>query len=135
MDTEALIRQAIHRKQIVVATYHGFVREFCPHALGSKRRRRHVLAFQFAGDSQRGLPAEGAWRCFQVDLLQDVALRSGPWRSAANVFNPQSCLDSIDVVVQPFPRRRRTRRPPRAVIGAGHGRGRSAPPRPEGTTP
>jgi hypothetical protein len=49
------------------------------------------------------LPRAGEWRCFAVDRLGDVSSRPGPWHTAANVFNPQSCLDVIDLVVQPLP--------------------------------
>jgi hypothetical protein len=102
-DTYELLKRAILNKQQVVATYDGAVREFCPHVLGLKQGKRHVLAYQFAGASGSGLPASGEWRCFDVDRLGDAATQPGPWHSAANVFSPQSCLDIIDVVVRPFP--------------------------------
>jgi hypothetical protein len=38
-----------------------------------------------------------------VDDLTEATLEPDEWHSASNVFNPQSCLDEIDVVVQPFP--------------------------------
>lgn len=103
MDTYALLERAIAGREQVVATYEGAVREFCPHALGRKGDARHVLAYQFGGESRGGLPRDGEWRCFAVDGLTNVASRPGPWHTATNVFNPQSCLDTIDVVVQPLP--------------------------------
>jgi len=124
VDTTALLKHAIQQKLVVVATYNGLVRQFCPHALGTKRDRRHVLAFQFAGSSRRGLHAAGSWRCFEVDRLQDVSTQPGPWRSAPSVFNPQSCLDTIEVAVQPFP--------PLVAASTEHARavsGESRPPR------
>jgi hypothetical protein len=46
-------------------------------------------------------------RCVLCDLarlrLEKITLRPGTWHSAANVFNPQSCLDDADVAVEPFP--------------------------------
>lgn len=103
MDTYALLEQAILQKEQVRATYEGEVREFCPHALGTKERRRHVLGYQFSGASRSGLPPRGEWRCFAVDKLVNVSTQPGPWHSSANAFNPQSCLDVVDVVVQPLP--------------------------------
>lgn len=102
-ETYDLLRQAILKREQVVATYEGEVRFFCPHALGAKGRRRHVLGYQFGGGSRSALPARGEWRCFDVAGLTDVATRPGPWYTAPNVFNPQSCLDTIDLTVQPAP--------------------------------
>ncbi len=107
MDTYALLEQAMLDREQVVATYEGEVREFCPHALGTKSGRRHVLAYQFGGGSRTALPEGGEWRCFEVDELSSARTRTGRWYSSANVFNPQSCLDEVDVVVQPAPPRTR----------------------------
>lgn len=103
MDIEALLEHAIVHREQVVANYDGEVREFCPHALGTKERLRHVLAYQFAGSSTSGLPHGGQWRCFAVDRLVNAYSRPGPWHTAANVFNAQSCLDVVDIVAQPLP--------------------------------
>jgi hypothetical protein len=105
MDTHELLAQAIEDREPVVARYDGTVRIFCPHALGTKQGRPHVLVYQIAGESTSGLPPEGEWRCFDVDRLTDLAPWSGAWQTAPNLFNPQSCLDRIDVVVQPLPTR------------------------------
>ena len=106
MDTYSLLEQAMLHREQVEAMYEGEVREFCPHALGTKADRRHVLAYQFGGGSRSGLLDSGDWRCFAVDELSDARTRTGPWHSSPNVFNPQSCLDAVDVVVQPAPPRR-----------------------------
>lgn len=103
MDTYALLEHAVTHREQVIATYDGAPRAFCPHALGTKNGTRHVLGYQFAGGSTHGLPPGGEWRCFDVDRLENVATRSGPWHTAVNAFNPQSCLDVIDLVVQPAP--------------------------------
>jgi hypothetical protein len=103
MDRYELIAEAIRTKQHVRARYQGAARVLAPHALGTKRGTPHVLAYQFAGESRSGLPEGGEWRCLNLEELEDVSLQPGPWHSAANVFNPQSCLDEIDVAVEPFP--------------------------------
>ncbi len=103
MDNYALLEQAIERRAQVIATYDGAAREFCPHALGTKNGTHHVLAYQFGGGSAHGLPPNGEWRCFAMDRLTNLTMRPGPWHTAPNIFNPQSCLDTIDVVVQPAP--------------------------------
>lgn len=103
METYALLEHAIAHREQVIATYDGERREFCPHVLGTKNGARHVLGYQFGGGSRHGLPSGGEWRCFDVDGLRNVATRPGTWHTSANVFNPQSCLDTIDIVVQPLP--------------------------------
>jgi hypothetical protein len=105
MDTYDLLKQAISDRLQVIARYDGGLRAFSPHALGAKRGERHVLVYQFGGASHGGLPAGGEWRCLRVDRLHDLSLQPGEWHTAPNVFNPQSCLDEIDVVVQPAPPR------------------------------
>lgn len=103
MDTNDILTRAIRERRPVTAWYDGVRRVFCPHALGTKGRQRHVLAYQFAGGSTSSLPPEGEWRCFDVAKLADAALHEGPWFTAPNLFNPQSCLDEIELVVQPLP--------------------------------
>ncbi len=107
MDTYSLLEEAISSRKQVVARYDGEIREFCPHALGTKRGGKHVLVYQFGGASGSGLPPGGEWLCLRVDELSDPMLRDGEWHTAPNVFNPQSCFDEIDVVVQGLPARRR----------------------------
>jgi hypothetical protein len=105
MDAYTTLAEAITGKQQVIARYHGRERIFSPHALGSKRGGAHVLVYQYAGESERGLPPGGEWRCLNLDELSDIRLAAGVWRTASNVFNPQSCLDEIDVVADPLPPR------------------------------
>ncbi len=41
-----LIAKAIKEKLQVTASYQGFYREMCPHALGSKNGRKQALFYQ-----------------------------------------------------------------------------------------
>jgi hypothetical protein len=93
------IRQAILDRMQVVATYQGHVREMCPHAIGMKNGRQHVLFFQFGGSSSRGLPPGGEWRCMDVSTLFDVEIVTGDWHTSFNHSRPQTCIDFIDVEV------------------------------------
>ena len=108
MDTWETLAHAIEHQRQVLATYNGRPRAFCPHALGTKGSTRHVLVYQFDAARRIGERPTTGWRCLEVDLLEDVSLQDGEWRSAPNVFNPQSCLDVVNVVVRPFPPRRQT---------------------------
>jgi hypothetical protein len=109
MDTYQLLAEAIAGKQQVVARYHDEERVFSPHALGTKQGTYRVLVYQFAGGSHAGLPEGGEWRCLNVEELSDLRLETGAWHTAPNVFNPQTCLDEIEVLADPLP--------PRAAAG------------------
>jgi hypothetical protein len=106
MDAYSILAEAISTKQQVVASYHDRERIFSPHALGTKGAAAHVLVYQYAGESESGLPPGGEWRCLNLEELSDIRLEPGAWRTAPNVFNPQSCLDDIDVVADPLPPRK-----------------------------
>jgi hypothetical protein len=103
MENEALLTHAIQNREQVDGTYNGRRRSFCPHALGTKGGKRHVLVFQFSGEGIDGAALNSGWRCLDVEKLTGLSASPGEWHTAPNVFNPQSCLDVVDVVVQPFP--------------------------------
>jgi hypothetical protein len=99
VDNYALIRQAILGRKQVRGTYQGRVREMCPHVLGTKNGCARALFFQFAGESERGLPPGGHWRCLDLDDLAGVSLREGPWRTDHSYDPAQSCVDEIDLAI------------------------------------
>lgn len=102
MTTYDLLRQAILRRQQVLAVYKNLPREFCPHVLGMKGDARHCLGYQFAGQSTTDAIVPGStgnWRCFVVDDLSQVSLREGPWFTAPNWDRRQTCVERIDVEV------------------------------------
>jgi hypothetical protein len=100
-DTYALVRQAILQKKQIVAEYDGYHKEMCPHVLGMKNGVRHVLSYQFAGQSSEGLPPEGQWKCIDVDNLSQVLLRDGAWHTGVRKTNkPQRCVDLNEIDVQ-----------------------------------
>ena len=109
MDAYSILTEAITSKQQVIARYHDEERLFSPHALGTKRGVAHVLVYQYAGGSRTGLPPGGEWRCLNVEELSGIRLEPGAWRTAENVFNPQTCLDQVDVLADPLPPRATTR--------------------------
>jgi hypothetical protein len=94
-----LIRQAILEKHQVHAVFRGRFRELCPYVLGTKNGRDQALFFQFGGESRRGLPVGGDWRCLPVDELTDVSAHEGPWHGADRYDPSQSCVDEVDVEV------------------------------------
>lgn len=105
MDTYTLLAEAIRNKQQVSARYHDEERIFSPHALGTEHGIEHVLVYQLAGGRVTGLPPGGEWRCLSGDELSEPRLEPGTWHTAPIVFNPQTCLDDVDVVAEPLPPR------------------------------
>lgn len=94
-----LIRQAIIDLKQVVASYRGYLRELCPHTIGTKNGRKQALFFQFGGESSSGLPPGGEWRCIPVDEMTEISVRDGEWRTDGRHSQPQTCIDAIDVEV------------------------------------
>ena len=98
MDTYSALRDAILKKRQVIANYKCYRREMCPHAIGTKKGRAHVLCYQFGGEGSRGLTPGGEWRCLEVDELENVSVREGPWHTSPNYSSwTQSCIDRVDV--------------------------------------
>lgn len=99
LDNEAAVRQAMVEKRPVRAHYDGGLREFCPHAIGTKDGQTRVFAFQFAGYSRRGLPPGGGWRCFPIARLTELSVHDGPWHTGDGPGDPHICIDQIDFQV------------------------------------
>ena len=83
------------------ADYGGFSREMCPHVIGLKQGKEHALFFQFAGGSRSGLPPGGEWRCLDLSGLANISVFAGRWRQGPPKRRPPSCVDQIDVQVEP----------------------------------
>jgi len=94
-----LFRQAILGRKQITCYYQGRYCEVCPHILGYKHGVPHVLVFQFGGDSSRGLPPSGQWRCMEPNDVSRAALRDGPWHTGLSHLKPQTCVDRIEVQV------------------------------------
>ena len=98
-----LIKQAIDERKQVIAKYRGQTREMCPDKMGPKYGSGyHVLAYQFAGYSSRGLKPIGStanWRCFDLDNLTEVTLIEGEWHSYTKGTGIQTCVDDIEFQV------------------------------------
>jgi hypothetical protein len=92
-----LFREAILREKQVVCMYNGFYRELCPVIIGHSHGAEKVLAYQFGGDSQKGLPRGGEWRCFDLSDVREAELRDGPWREGVGHASEQTCVKDVDL--------------------------------------
>lgn len=94
-----LFRQAVLGKQQIICRYHGLLRELCPHTLGHTGPIERCLSFQFAGQSSKGLPPGGEWRCMSLNEVSDVHIKDGPWHTEPSHSRPQTCVKNVDVEV------------------------------------
>jgi hypothetical protein len=106
VEISTMIRGAILNKNIIIASYHGHIREMCPHVIGKKNGHAQALFYQFAGESSSGLQFDGSpanWRCLRVDELSDVSIKesAGAWHTALNYSAAaQKCVGEIEAMVQ-----------------------------------
>jgi hypothetical protein len=96
-----LFVQAIAARQQIFCTYDGYPREFCPHILGHTKGQEVALAYQFGGQSKRGLPHGGEWRCFKLSKVRNVTLHNGPWHAGSSHTQRQPCVETVDIDVNP----------------------------------
>ena len=94
-----LFHSAILKRQQVTCMYQGLYREICPHILGHRAGMEMALAYQFGGESSKGLPPGGQWRCLKLEDLKDIKLRDGWWYSGREHAKTQSCVDEVFVDV------------------------------------
>jgi hypothetical protein len=100
--TYKLFAQAIEQRKQIVCSYRGYRRELCPIILGHKKTGNEVaLTFQFGGESSQALPRGGSWRCLFLAEATNVQLRDGRWRSGLSHQRPQSCVEIVDLDVNP----------------------------------
>jgi hypothetical protein len=120
-----LFARAIRQRKQVICLHDSYVRALCPIILGHTDGQEVALAYQFAGESSRGLPPGGAWRCLQLARTSNVELRDGRWYAGSSHLQAQKCVDVVDLDVNPAspyePRRplRAPRRPSRKRSAAG----------------
>jgi hypothetical protein len=92
-------REAILREQQLTCMYKGFYRELCPVIIGHSDGAEKVLAYQFGGDSRKGLPRRGQWRCLDLSEVVDPEPRDGPWYEGAGHAAEQTCVKEVDLDV------------------------------------
>src|ERR1700749_981262 len=96
-----LFEQAMISRKQILCTYQRRHRELCPVILGHSQGREKALTFQFGGQSSKGLPPGGEWRCLWLSEASNVRLRDGPWYAADGHSQPQGCVDIVDLDINP----------------------------------
>jgi hypothetical protein len=91
-----LFMQSAKSRMQIVCQYNSLVREVCPHVIGlGMRGEEMALVFQFAGESSKGLPPEGEWRCLRLQDVKNATSRAGAWHTNHSHLKPQSCVKQV----------------------------------------
>ena len=131
--TYRLFEQAMAERKQILCMYDGYRRELCPIILGHSQREEKALAFQFGGESKSGLPPGGEWKCLLLSGVSDIQLRDGPWHAGSGHSRKQTCVEVVDLDVNPRspynPKRRLpdVSRAKRTQAGGGRRTSRSSP--------
>jgi hypothetical protein len=94
-----LFRQAILGRHQITCDYEGCYREICPHVLGQTDGEEKSLTYQFAGQSNSGLPPGGEWRCLFLKQIRNARLRDGDWHTGRQHTKTQACVRIVDLDV------------------------------------
>lgn len=97
----AMFERAMRLRKPLFCIYDGFQRELCSIILGHSQGQEKALTYQFAGESSRGLPPGGQWRCLWLSKVSDIQLHDGPWIAGAGHTQPQGCVEVVDLDVNP----------------------------------
>ena len=97
ISSYSAIRQAIIERQQIACSYNGYHRVCCPHAIGYTNGVPRVLVYQFGGDSSRGLPIGGEWRCMDIPLMTQIRVSPGPWHTGVGHSRSQTCVKQVDI--------------------------------------
>lgn len=93
------IRASMDAQSPVLCVYKGLNREICVHAIGTKNGRQKVMAYQFGGESSKGLPEGGEWRCLFVDDIESIVEIPGVWHTRDDHSRPNTCIDEVEFEV------------------------------------
>ena len=96
-----LFAQAMREKKQVLCNYHNRARALCPIILGHTKGEEVALTYQFAGKSERGEPVHGGWRCLKLAEVSFARLQEGPWVQGERHSGRQSCVDAVDLDIDP----------------------------------
>ena len=99
--TYTLFEEAMIGLKQVVCMYEGHSRELCPVILGHSQGHEKALVFQFAGRGRSRLPPGGQWKCLWLSKVADVQLRDGRWIAGSRHSRKQSCVEAVDLDVNP----------------------------------
>ena len=99
--TYKLFERAIRQRKQIHCLYEGRPRELCPIILGHTGGQEIALTYQFAGEGSKPLPPGGQWKCLLLSKISDGRLRDGPWHAGDSHMQRQTCVEIVDLDVNP----------------------------------
>jgi hypothetical protein len=100
-DIYKLFARSMSERKQILCRYDGYPRELCAVLLGHSKGEEVALAYQFGGTGKTPLPPKGQWKCLRLSKVSAVELRDGPWRAGASHKRAQSCVENVDLDVNP----------------------------------
>ncbi|MFT8722619.1 MAG: hypothetical protein ABF443_11840 [Acetobacter malorum] len=91
------LKEAVISKKSVRFHYRDYVRVCSPHTIGHTDGKERILAYQYGGQSSRGLPPKGEWRCFDVEGISGLEFTGDDeWRTGERHTRPQTCVKNVE---------------------------------------
>ena len=125
-QTYQLFEQAMAERKQILCMYDAYERELCPVILGHTREEEKALTYQFGGESTGELRPGGQWKCLLLSKVSKTRLRDGPWHAGSRHSRTQTCVEIVDLDVNPkspySPKRRLPNAPKASTDRTGAGR-------------
>ena len=100
-QTYQLFEQAMAEREQILCMYDDYRRELCPIILGHTQGEEKALTYQFGGESKGGLPPRGQWKCLLLSKVSNARLRDGEWHAGSSHSQTQTCVEVVDLDVNP----------------------------------
>jgi hypothetical protein len=96
-----LFAEAMAGRKQILCVYDGYPRELCAVLLGRSKGEEVALVYQFGGRGKTPLPPRGQWKCLHLSKVSEGRLRDGPWHAGPSHKRAQSCVEIVDLDVNP----------------------------------
>jgi len=100
-DMYQLFEKAIVERKQILCEYEGYPREICSIILGHSQGEEKTLTYQFGGRGRSALPPGGQWKCLWLFKVRNARLRSGTWHSGDTHIRSQTCVEVVDLDINP----------------------------------
>ncbi len=97
-ETYRLFERAMEERKQILCTYDGSRRELCPVILGHSQGEEKALTYQFGGESKSGVRR---WKCLWLSGVSNAQVRDGPWHAGSRHSQKQTCVEIVDLDVNP----------------------------------
>lgn len=96
------VRDALIKRQTIIAIYDNLRRELCPHVIGTTKDMERALFYQAGGSTSKGPIVPGSpdnWRCLDLQRLEIIEVREGDWESIPTYGRTSRCINDVDLAI------------------------------------